>query len=83
MPPSPLGGKQNTVDLLNAGKASQLHSHGGWPMVKTLALKWLSHVPGILGASQLPASVPEPWKIREGWQLELGKLEWVDEKRCC
>ena len=52
-------------------------------MVKTLALKWLSHVPGILGASQLPASVPEPWKIREGWQLELGKLEWVDEKRCC
>lgn len=37
--------------------------------MKTLALKWLSHVPSILGASQVPASVPEPWKTREGWKL--------------
>lgn len=52
-------------------------------MVKTLALKWLSHVPSILCASQLPASVTEPWEIRERGRFELGKLEGVDEKSSC
>lgn len=51
--------------------------------MKTLALKWLSWLPSILCESQLPASVSEPWELREGQPLSLRKLEGVDKKKLC
>lgn len=51
--------------------------------MKTLALKWLGWLPSILCASQLPASVSEPWELREGQVLSLRKLEGVDKKKLC
>ena len=77
--------ERNKVPLIytNCRKGFPVPRHRRWPVMKTLALKWLGWLPSILCASQLPASVSEPWELREGQALSLRKLEGVDKKKLC